>query len=140
MGGVIPPDSKLIFVVELVDVKSRSLTDVLAKTLNARGLEAMVEEFHRLKSTSDPDLFIGESDINAFGYSLLRGRQLNDAIAVFTLNAEAYPQSPNVYDSLGEAYMVAGDKEKAIGNYQKALALDPTMESAKQALKTLTGQ
>ncbi|HEY0760773.1 MAG TPA: FKBP-type peptidyl-prolyl cis-trans isomerase [Pyrinomonadaceae bacterium] len=138
--GVIPPDSKLLFVVELVDVKSRSLTDVLAKTLNAKGLEAMVEEFHRLKSVSDPDLFVGESDINAFGYSLLRGKQLNDAIAVFKLNVEAYPQSANVYDSLGEAYLIAVNREKAIENYQKALALDPTMESAKQALKKLTGQ
>jgi len=45
-----------------------------------------------------------------------------------------------VYDSLGEAYMVRGDKEKAIENYQKALALDPTMESAKQALIKLKAQ
>ena len=33
---VIPPDSKLIFIVELVDVKATSLTDVLETTLNAR--------------------------------------------------------------------------------------------------------
>jgi hypothetical protein len=32
----------------------------------------------------------------------------------FQLNVEAYPQSANVYDSLGEAYMVRGDKEKAM--------------------------
>jgi predicted negative regulator of RcsB-dependent stress response len=36
---------------------------------------------------------------------------------------------------LGEAYLVRGDKDKAIENYQRALAIDPTMESAKQALK-----
>jgi tetratricopeptide (TPR) repeat protein len=56
------------------------------------------------------------------------------------LNVEAYPQSANVYDSLAEAYLLSGDKEKAIENYRKALAIDPTMESAKQALKQLTGQ
>ena len=56
------------------------------------------------------------------------------------LNVEAYPQSANAYDSLGEAYLVGGDKEKAIENYRKALAIDPTMESAKQVLKKLTGQ
>jgi peptidylprolyl isomerase len=139
-GDVIPPDSKLIFVVEVVDVKSRSLTDVLAKTLDAKGIEAMIAEFHRLKGVADPDLFVGESDTNAFGYSLLRRKRVNEAIEVFKLNVEAYPQSANVYDSLGEAYMVAGDKEKAIENYQRALAIDPTMQSAKQALKKLTGQ
>jgi hypothetical protein len=139
-GDVIPPDSNLIFVVEVVDVKSRSLSDILAKTLAANGIVAMIAEFHRLKGVADPDLFAGESDTNAFGYSLLRRKQVNEAIEVFKLNVEAYPQSANAFDSLGEAYMVRGDKEKAIENYQRALALDPTMESAKQALKILTGQ
>ena len=139
-GDVIPPDSKLVFVVELVDVKSTSLTDVLAKTLNAKGIEAMVAEFHRLKDVAGADLYIGESDTNAFGYSLLRRKQVKEAIEVFKLNVKSYPQSANAYDSLGEAFMVQGYKEKAIENYQKALALDPTMESAKRALKKLTEQ
>lgn len=139
-GDVIPPDSKLIFVVEVVDVKSRSLADVLAKTLDAKGIEAMIAEFHNLKSVADPDLLAGESDTNVFGYSLLRRKRVNEAIAVFKLNVEAYPQSANAYDSLGEAYLVGGDKEKAIENYRKALALDPTMESAKRALHMLTGK
>ncbi|HET6976341.1 MAG TPA: FKBP-type peptidyl-prolyl cis-trans isomerase [Pyrinomonadaceae bacterium] len=139
-GDVIPPDSKLIFVVEVVDVKSRSLADVMSTTLEAKGIEAMIAEFHRLKSVGDPDLYVGESDINGFGYSLLRRKRVNEAIEVFKLNVEAYPQSANVYDSLGEAYLIAGNKEEAIENYQKALTLDPTMESAKQALKMLTRQ
>jgi len=139
-GDVIPPDANLIFVVEVVDVKTKSLSEALEKTLSAKGLEAMVAEFHRLRSVNDPDLFVAESDINGFGYSLLRRKQVNEAIEVLKLNVEAYPQSANVYDSLGEAYMVRGDKEKAIENYQKALALDPTMESAKQALIKLKAQ
>ena len=65
---------------------------------------------------------------------------MNEAIEVLKLNVEAYPQSANVYDSPGEAYMVRGDKETATENYQRALAIDPTMESAKQALVKLTGQ
>ena len=138
-GEDIPPDSTLIFVVEVVDVKAKSLADILSTTLREKGVEAMVAEFHRLKSVADPDLYVAESELNAFGYRLLRTKQVNEAIEVLKLNVEAYPQSANVYDSLGEAYMVSGDKEKAIENYQKALAIDPTMESAKEALKKLTG-
>ena len=139
-GDAIPPDSTLIFIVEVVDVKAKSMVDVLSKTLKEKGLEAMVVEFHALKSVADPDLYTSESVINGFGYSLLRRKQVNEAITVLKLNAEAYPQSANVYDSLAEAYLASGDREKAIENYRKALEIDPKMDSAKQALKQLTGQ
>ena len=139
-GGVIPPDATLIFVVEILDVKAKSLTDLLSTTLKEKGVEAMSAEFRRLKSVADPELYTSESDTNAFGYRLIRRNQINEAIEIFKLNVEAYPQSANVYDSLGEAYLLRGDKEKAIESYQKALAIDPTMESAKLALKRLTGQ
>jgi FKBP-type peptidyl-prolyl cis-trans isomerase/Tetratricopeptide repeat len=139
-GGVIPPDATLIFVVEVLDTKAKSLTDVLSTTLKEKGVEAMITEFHNLKSAVDPDLYTSESDTNAFGYRLLRRNQVNEAIEVFKLNVEAYPQSANAYDSLGEAYLFRGEKDKAIESYRKALAIDPTMESAKQALRKLTGQ
>jgi peptidylprolyl isomerase len=139
-GDVIPPDATLIFVIELLDVKAKSLSDVLSQTLSTKGVEAMIAEFHSLKSAADPDLYVAESELNTFGYSLLSRQQVNEAIEVLKLNVEAYPQSANVYDSLGEAYMLSGNKDKAIENYRKALAIDPTMASAKQALRRLTGQ
>ena len=139
-GDVIPPNSTLIFVVEIVDVKTKSLSEVLSKMLSEKGVEAMVTEFHSLKNGANPDVYVGESDLNGFGYRLMRRKQVDEAIEVFKLNVELYPQSANVYDSLGEAYIARGDKEKAIESYQKAVSIDPTMESAKQALKKLTGQ
>lgn len=139
-GGVIPPNATLIFIVELLDIKARSLSDVLSKTLNEKGVEAMTAEFRSLRKSAPADLYVSESDLNTFGYSLIRKKQLNQAIEVFKLNVEAYPQSANVYDSLGEAYALGGDKEKAIENYEKALELDPKSENAKEVLKKLKGQ
>jgi cytochrome c-type biogenesis protein CcmH/NrfG len=55
-------------------------------------------------------------------------------------NVELYPQSANVYDSLGEAYMKNGDKELAIENYQRALELNPANTNAVEMLKRLRGQ
>jgi tetratricopeptide (TPR) repeat protein len=45
-----------------------------------------------------------------------------------------------VYDSLGEAYVAIGDTESAIKNYKKALALNPKIISARDALKKLRGK
>jgi len=56
---------------------------------------------------------------------------------VFKLNAETFPQSENVWDSLAEAYMKAGDVKKAEENYEKSLTLDPTNENAKEVLKKI---
>lgn len=54
------------------------------------------------------------------------------------LNVETHPQSANAYDSLGEAYLAAGNRPLAIENYQKAIAINPGMKSAVSALETLT--
>ena len=55
----------------------------------------------------------------------------------YKLNVESFPQSSNVYDSLGEAYMINGDKDLAIKNYQKSVELDPKNSNGIEALKKL---
>jgi predicted Zn-dependent protease len=74
---------------------------------------------------------------NSLGYTLLSDRQTAEAIAVFQRNVEEYPQSSNVYDSLGEAYMKSGEKKPAIENYEKSLRLDPKNANAVEMLKKL---
>jgi cytochrome c-type biogenesis protein CcmH/NrfG len=50
---------------------------------------------------------------------------------------ELYPQSANVYDSLGEAHMTDGQKKLAIQNYKKSLELNPDNNNAKEMLEKL---
>jgi predicted Zn-dependent protease len=66
-----------------------------------------------------------EADMNIYGYGLLQAGKVDSAIVVFTNNTKKYPQSWNVWDSLGEAYGVKGDKKLAVANYKKALAMAP---------------
>lgn len=77
--------------------------------------------------------------LNNFGYSLLGDRQFADAIRAFRLNVVEYPQDANGYDSLGEAYMDAGERALAIVNYQRSLDLDPKNANAVARLKQLRG-
>jgi len=62
---------------------------------------------------------------------------VKDAIEIFKLNVEMFPQGFNTYDSLGEAYMVNGDKQLAIQNYKKSLELNPKNTNAVEKLKKL---
>lgn len=78
-----------------------------------------------------------EDEMNGVGYLLLQLKKPQEAITIFELNVEAFPDSWNVYDSLGEAYMAVGQKVAAIKNYKKSLELNPENEYGKEQLKKL---
>jgi len=44
-----------------------------------------------------------------------------------------------MYNSLAEAYMLAGNKELAIKNYEKSLELNPQNTNAVEQLKIIRG-
>jgi CubicO group peptidase (beta-lactamase class C family) len=103
----------------------------------ARGIQAALQRYTQQKNSKVPNMDIREATLNSLGYTLLQQGQNQDAIAAFQRNVQEYPQSSNVYDSLGEAYMKAGQKDLAITNYEKALQLDPKNKTAPEALKKL---
>ena len=78
--------------------------------------------------------------LNMFGYQLMNKKDIDLAIEVFKINTDLFPDVPNVWDSLGEAYMKNGDKSLAIENYRKVLELEPNNQHAKMMLDKLESQ
>jgi CubicO group peptidase (beta-lactamase class C family) len=107
--------------------------------LMAGNIDKALEKYRQIKKDRPDAAAVSEPRINGLGYGCLRAKKLPEAIAYFKLNAELYPNSWNVYDSLAEAYMVNGDKELAIANYKKSLELNPGNANATQKLKQLSG-
>ncbi len=138
-GNVIPPGATLIFDVELISVSEprKSLEDTLIPVFIEKGLQAMIETYRGLK-LNEPDKYnFKESQLNSLGYTFLQGNNIDAAIEILKLNVESFPESFNVYDSLGEAYMVKGDNANAIINYEKSLVLNPDNTNASDMLKKL---
>lgn len=98
--------------------------------------EAEKKVYSSLETVLNKNL-IGEPDINILGYEFLGEQKVALAITVFKFNTEKFPESSNVWDSLGEAYMNNGDKELAISNYKKSLELNPDNENAKQMIEKM---
>jgi thiol-disulfide isomerase/thioredoxin len=96
------------------------------ENISARGLASQL-----LKLTNN------ESELNACGYALMASGNVKEAVTVFRINANLFPQSANCYDSLGEAYVKAGLKDKAIQAYETASQLDPKNEGIIERLKKL---
>jgi CubicO group peptidase (beta-lactamase class C family) len=106
---------------------------LFAKAVRDKGPAAAIDEFRPALTRGD----ISEDTINSTGYQLMAAKKLSDSIRMFQLNVELHPQSWNVYDSLGEAYMDNGDKDLAIQNYKKSLDLNPSNSNGKDMLKKL---
>ena len=70
-------------------------------------------------------------------YALLGRRDIAGAIRVFELNAQQFPKSSKVFDSLGEALAAAGRRDDAFKAYSRAVELDPSNINAQTVLKKL---
>jgi len=79
-----------------------------------------------------------EKDLNDLGYHYLNELdRVDDAIEIFKFNVSLFPDSPNTYDSLGEAYFVKGDLEEASHNYKRSLQVDPQNNNARLMLRQI---
>jgi tetratricopeptide (TPR) repeat protein len=110
---------------------------VPSEYLENKEFDKALEGYLAIKKKDSSDSAIDEKYLNSLGYETLREKNFEEAKAIFKINAALYPNSSNVYDSLGEAYMKSGDTLMAIENYQISLTLDSGNFRAKQQLKKL---
>ena len=78
-----------------------------------------------------------ENQVNKLGYQMLGSKQFTKAEFLFKLNIANNPNSGNCYDSIGDLYLAAGDKTKAIASFKKALTLKAIPESKEKLEKLL---
>ena len=114
-----------------------SVGDQMAKALESGNAGEAIRRYRAHRA--DPRYRYAEIEdlLNSLGYRLLEHKRFDQAIEIFKLNAAENPRSSNVYDSLGEAYMLAGQRELAVANYRKSLALDPRNPNARAKLEQL---
>lgn len=78
---------------------------------------------------------ISESGINSFGYNLLGAGKKEDALKIFKLNTELYPNGFNTHDSYGECLLLLGRTEEGIVAYKKSLELNPKNNHARKIIE-----
>jgi dienelactone hydrolase len=122
----------------------------LLDTIDQPGGASKVEKILTDARKGDPKAALfDEATVNFIGYEHIQAGDLEGAISIFKLNVMAFPNSPNVYDSLSDAYVANGQKQLAEENARKALELlssdttddqqqkDLIKASAEQKLKQL---
>lgn len=104
--------------------------------LLAGKLDAAMAGYRKLKLADSNDPALAELRLNDIGYALQKTAP-DQTLAMFQLNAEFYPDSPNTWDSLGEAYLAAGKRGEALRCYRKVLETVPLDKHLPPDIKTM---
>ena len=80
-----------------------------------------------------------EMDMTITAYNLMATGKKKEALELFKLTAELFPDSYNTHDSLAEAYEQMGNTQLAIAHYEKSVKLNPANKGGIAALQRLKG-
>lgn len=109
---------------------------LLRVELNKRGYDKATQVIAEARK-KDPAFMPDENELNEWAYRVMSTDKVKEALELFKLNVALYPDSWNVYDSLGEALLKLGNKAEAIKMYQKSVELNPNNNGGKKILERL---
>ena len=100
--------------------------EIFFSIIRTQGIDKAVEVFQTVRKNHPGVYIFRENALNDLGceYFYDLGK-IEEALGIFKLNMETYPDAWNTYDSYAEACMVHGDIELAIENYRKSVELNP---------------
>jgi CubicO group peptidase (beta-lactamase class C family) len=115
--------------------------ELLMLVASTKGPQAVISRYSELKTAGSSSPYtLDENTLIGPAYHFLFAGQTDAALQIFQVEVQEYPKFWNAYDSLGEAYLKAGQKELAIQNYQKSVELNPQNQGGIEALKKLRDQ
>ncbi|MFK7925959.1 MAG: serine hydrolase [Bacteroidia bacterium] len=117
------------------DFPQKSVANTIGAVIEKEGISKGLALYEEIKDESI--YYLSESEINVLAYGFLQAGKTDEAVSVFKLNVEAFPNAFNVYDSYGEVLLVLGKKEEAIENYKQSILLNPDNQNGLEVLKGL---
>jgi tetratricopeptide (TPR) repeat protein len=128
-------------ILEMWDVVTgqESGADRLYTLIDEGAADDSIKQFLAARDAKPVKVYFLEDQMNAYGYQFLQEDKLPQAVRMFKLYVELFPDSWNAYDSLGEALLKTGDTAAARKMYEKSVSLKPDSKSGLDALEKLKG-
>ena len=138
-GSSTPPEMEIIGQAGATPTKRLTAEQLVPFEMLLAGKSSeAIEGYRKIFKETPRNVSVSENRLNVLGYRLLEQKKVPEAIALFKLNMEFYPNAWNVYDSLADAYAANGEKDLAIANYKKSLELNPQNSNGREKLKKLS--
>jgi CubicO group peptidase (beta-lactamase class C family) len=115
----------------------RPIGPILYEILGRSGIAAAISKYQEIRKTAALEYDVTAGQLNRLGNELLAQKRAKDAVEIFKLNVEAFPNNANVLNGLANAYREAGEKDMAIKTYASVLQLDPSNRNAIEKLNEL---
>lgn len=113
------------------------VADTINRTLRSSGAEAAVAVYRNLRANR-PTAFAFDADqLDVLGHQLAEQGRLADALTILRLNADVYPKTPGILESLGATQALANDAAGALMSYRLALQSFPNSTSAREMVRHL---
>jgi tetratricopeptide (TPR) repeat protein len=100
-------------------------------SIENKGLDYFKQHYPNKRITIDEEI------LNSYAYYLMKQNNNQLAIDVLKWAVELYPQSANLFDSLGEVFYLQKDFQNALISYEKSLSLDPKNTNARKMIEQL---
>lgn len=116
------------------------LSNLLRQTMLGKGEGAAVAQYRELRQRYlDTGAYdFREPVLLELGRESLASHKPDDAAAWLQLNVEFFPKSAASYIELAKAHVVKRDRDSAVADLTKALAIDPANADAKRELRLLS--
>jgi tetratricopeptide (TPR) repeat protein len=118
-------------------IPQKSLSDSLKETFAKNDVTLARETFHQYRSKPINKYRYLQDELFTLTDTLLWTKQIEYALEVLKMNAEANPRSIFAFMALGDVYAFKGDKMLARQAYEKALELNPRNIEGIDKLKAL---
>ena len=103
------------------------------KIINEQNVDAGIAEFERIRSAGP----IESGALDMVGKMLRLEGKTNEALRLFEVNKNTFPNEAQVYLTLGETYLLMGDLPNAKNQFSEALQRDPQQIASIEYLRHL---
>jgi pimeloyl-ACP methyl ester carboxylesterase len=117
----------------------KSIFEEMLRTIEEADLASAITLYHERKKAAPQAYNWAEAELDQLGQALLLMWRVEDAIAIYKMNVEAYPDAWKPYNSLADAYLRNGDTTRAIANFERSLSENPQNAHAAEMLRRLVG-
>lgn len=109
--------------------RDTSAAFILEKNISSQGFSTAMQNMQPKSSSGSSQYYFNREEIDTVGKRLLEAGNIREALEIFQFNAQMFPNTWQVYNSLGNAYQAKGDIKTAISSYEKMLGLNVPNES-----------